>query len=200
MPTTPMARWAISGTGLLMLTTTAVSGARAPHQPPLRAPPTRPRPVPRASRPHLMAPAAARSRGRGMTSCARRRATATTATASASSRTCSTRRAPHTPSWTLTSLPRRVARPSPRRPARPISLWPTRRVFCALVHTQDFFFAKFVVCKDIRAAMHRAFQTWTDMHQHINFIDVTEECRRLYGKVQSNCSLVEVFVTDKKPH
>ena len=76
-------------------------------------------------------------------------------------------------------------------------MWPTRRVFCALVHTQDFFFAKFVVCKDIRAAMHRAFQTWTDMHQHINFIDVTEECRRLYGKVQSNCSLVEVFVTHR---
>ena len=33
------------------------------------------------------------------------------------------------------------------------------------------------------------------MHQHIHFVDVTEECRRLYGKVQSNCSLAEVFVT-----
>jgi hypothetical protein len=65
------------------------------------------------------------------------------------------------------------------------------------VFNEDFFFAKFVVCKDIRAAMHRAFQTWTDVHHKINFIDVTEECRRLYGKVQSNCSLAEVFITHR---
>jgi len=65
------------------------------------------------------------------------------------------------------------------------------------VFNEDFFFAKFVVCKDIRAAMHRAFQTWTDVHHKINFIDVTEECRRLYGHVKSNCSLAEVFVTHR---
>ena len=35
-------------------------------------------------------------------------------------------------------------------------------------------------------------QVWEDMHQHISFVDVTEECRRLYGRVQSNCSLLEV--------
>ena len=63
--------------------------------------------------------------------------------------------------------------------------------------TQDFFFAKFVVCKDIRASLHRAFQTWSDNHQKINFIDVTEECRRLYGKVRSNCSLAEIFITHR---
>ena len=33
------------------------------------------------------------------------------------------------------------------------------------------------------------------MHQHIQFVDVTEECRRLYGRVQSNCSLLELFIT-----
>ena len=32
------------------------------------------------------------------------------------------------------------------------------------------------------------------MNQHIKFVDVTEECRRLYGRVQSNCSLLEVWV------
>ena len=35
---------------------------------------------------------------------------------------------------------------------------------------------------------------WEDLNQHIKFVDVTEECRRLYGRVQSNCSLLEVSV------
>ena len=35
-------------------------------------------------------------------------------------------------------------------------------------------------------------QVWEDVHQYIRFVDVTEECRRLYGLVQSNCSLIEV--------
>ena len=117
---------------------------------------------------------------------------------------------------------------------------------------QDFFFASFVTCSDIKASLHRAFkvceprksthtlqpefipsflpsrrhkygyrlredthphhghirftacrrlvprprtlQVWEDLNQHIKFIDVTEECRRLYGRVQSNCSLLEVWV------
>ena len=33
---------------------------------------------------------------------------------------------------------------------------------------------------------------WEDVNQHIRFVDVTEECRSLYGRVQSNCSLLEV--------
>jgi|TARA_B110001469_G_scaffold123131_1_gene134715 hypothetical protein len=33
---------------------------------------------------------------------------------------------------------------------------------------------------------------WEDLNQHIRFVDVTEECRSLYGRVQSNCSLLEV--------
>ena len=62
---------------------------------------------------------------------------------------------------------------------------------------EDFFFAPFVTCVDIRASLHRAFKTWTDVHPLIRFVDVTEECRRLYGAVFSNCSLVEVFVTQR---
>ena len=55
----------------------------------------------------------------------------------------------------------------------------------------------FVDCTDIKAAMHRAFKVWEDMHQHIKFVDVTEECRSLYGRVQSNCSLLELFITSR---
>ena len=62
---------------------------------------------------------------------------------------------------------------------------------------EDFFFASFVTCTDIRASLHRAFKTWTDVQPQIRFVDVTEECRRLYGGVYSNCSLVEVFVTHR---
>lgn len=60
---------------------------------------------------------------------------------------------------------------------------------------EDFFFAPFVTCRDMKAALHRAFKTWSDVHPNIYFIDVTEECRRLHGEAKSNCSLVEVFVT-----
>jgi len=62
---------------------------------------------------------------------------------------------------------------------------------------EDFFFASFVTCTDIRASLHRAFKTWTDVQPQIKFVDVTEECRRIYGGVYSNCSLVEVFVTHR---
>lgn len=55
----------------------------------------------------------------------------------------------------------------------------------------------FINCIEIKAALHRAFKVWEDMHQHIQFVDVTEECRRLYGRVQSNCSLLELFVTSR---
>lgn len=63
--------------------------------------------------------------------------------------------------------------------------------------SEDFFFFDFVTCISIRAAMHRAFQTWADVHPDISFIDVSEECRRLHGEVRSNCSIVEVFVTGR---
>lgn len=62
---------------------------------------------------------------------------------------------------------------------------------------EDFFFARFVTCVDMRAAMHRAFTTWSDAHPLLNFIDVTEECRRVYGAVHSNCSMAEIFITHR---
>ena len=49
----------------------------------------------------------------------------------------------------------------------------------------------------MRAAMHRAFTTWSDAHPLLNFIDVTEECRRVYGAVHSNCSMAEIFITHR---
>ena len=39
---------------------------------------------------------------------------------------------------------------------------------------EDFFFFDFVTCDELRAAMHRAFNSWSDNHRFINFIDVTE--------------------------
>jgi len=60
---------------------------------------------------------------------------------------------------------------------------------------EDFVFVDFVSCHDLRAAMHRAFSSWSDNHRFISFIDVTEECRRMYGRVTSSCPLVEVWVT-----
>ena len=38
---------------------------------------------------------------------------------------------------------------------------------------EDFFFAKFVTCVDIRASLHRAFKTWTDVQPQLRFVDVT---------------------------
>jgi hypothetical protein len=62
---------------------------------------------------------------------------------------------------------------------------------------EDFFFASFVTCTDIRASLHRAFKTWTDVQPQLRFVDVTEECRRIDGGVYSNCSLVELFITHR---
>ena len=61
---------------------------------------------------------------------------------------------------------------------------------------EDFFFAKFVTCVDIRAS-GPAFKTWTDVQPQLRFVDVTEECRRIHGGVYSNCSLVELFITHR---
>ena len=60
---------------------------------------------------------------------------------------------------------------------------------------EDFVLFDFVTCHDLRAAMHRAFSSWSDNHRFISFVDVTEECRRMYGRVTSSCPLVEVWVT-----
>ena len=57
---------------------------------------------------------------------------------------------------------------------------------------EDFFFASFVTCTDIRASLHRALKTWTDVQPQLRFVDVTEDCG-----VYSNCSLVELFFTHR---
>jgi hypothetical protein len=62
---------------------------------------------------------------------------------------------------------------------------------------ENLFFTPFVTCISIRASLHRAFNTWTAAHPLIYFVDVTEECRRLYGAVFSNCSLVELFISHR---
>ena len=39
---------------------------------------------------------------------------------------------------------------------------------------EDLLFARFVSCAVIKAALHRAFKVWEDMHQHIRFVDVNQ--------------------------
>ena len=60
---------------------------------------------------------------------------------------------------------------------------------------EDIFFQPLITCHDLRAAMHRAFESWAANHRSLSFVDVTEECRRLHGEVTRQCSLVEVWVT-----
>jgi len=60
---------------------------------------------------------------------------------------------------------------------------------------EDIFFYQLVTCGDIRQAMSRAFHSWSNNHRYINFLDVTDECERLYGGVYENCSIAEIFIT-----
>ena len=41
---------------------------------------------------------------------------------------------------------------------------------------EDFFFIEYISCKDLKAAMHRAFMSWSANHAYISFVDVTTEC------------------------
>lgn len=70
---------------------------------------------------------------------------------------------------------------------------------------EDLFFMSLVRCKDMKAAMHRAFDSWAANHRFISFVDVTEECRELSAKTrgvankrvrkEDGCPLVEIWVT-----
>jgi hypothetical protein len=65
---------------------------------------------------------------------------------------------------------------------------------------EDLFFSGLVRCQDLQAAMHRAFASWSANHRALSFIDVSDECARLHGgRVTSNCSLAEVWVTARDP-
>ena len=62
---------------------------------------------------------------------------------------------------------------------------------------EDLFFYALVSCYDLKAAMHRAFDSWAANHRAISFVDVTEQCRNLYGSVSKSCPLVEVWVSTR---
>ena len=53
-------------------------------------------------------------------------------------------------------------------------------------------------CFSLKAAMHRAFESWASNHRLISFVDVTAECRRLSPDgvvtIPSGCPLAEVMV------
>jgi len=62
---------------------------------------------------------------------------------------------------------------------------------------EDLFFAPLVECHHLKAAMHRAFESWASNHRFISFVDVSEECRQRHGEVTEDCELVEVWVTSR---
>lgn len=65
--------------------------------------------------------------------------------------------------------------------------------------SEDLFFAPLVRCFDLKAAMHRAFDSWAANHRFISFVDVSEECRQQDGAVTRACDLAELFVTARPP-
>lgn len=52
-----------------------------------------------------------------------------------------------------------------------------------------------VECKDLKAALSRSMASWAAQHEFINFVDVTEECTKLQGTLNSSCPLVELWIT-----
>ena len=59
---------------------------------------------------------------------------------------------------------------------------------------RPFMWIEFVTCDTIRAAIHRAFASWSDNSAYVHFLDVTEQCKRL-GQLSSDCPLAEIWVT-----
>lgn len=64
---------------------------------------------------------------------------------------------------------------------------------------EDLFFFPLVECKDIKAAMHRALDSWAANHRFISFIDVSDDCRARHGVVNETCELIELWVTARDP-
>lgn len=52
----------------------------------------------------------------------------------------------------------------------------------------------FITCKLLRAALNRAFSTWSDNHPAISFYDVTERCEADHGGAQG-CPVAEVIIS-----
>ena len=51
----------------------------------------------------------------------------------------------------------------------------------------------FITCKLLRAALNRAFSTWSDNSPAISFYDITERCEAEYGGAEG-CPLAEVYI------
>ncbi|KAL3908923.1 MAG: hypothetical protein SGPRY_009608 [Prymnesium sp.] len=62
------------------------------------------------------------------------------------------------------------------------------------VMEEDFWEISFVDCDDVRATLHRAFESWASHHRLIQFVDVTEECEKR-GSEAWECTLAEIWVT-----
>lgn len=80
--------------------------------------------------------------------------------------------------------------------------WAWDDAICPMIQPllrEDLFFFPLVRCNDLKAAMHRAFESWAANHRFISFVDVSEDCRRRYGRVTQSCDLVEVWVTVRDP-
>lgn len=56
------------------------------------------------------------------------------------------------------------------------------------------FIFTFVTCDTIYAAVHRAFNVWSDNSAKIGFTDVTAECAKI-GDLSANCHLAEIWIT-----
>ena len=71
--------------------------------------------------------------------------------------------------------------------------WAWDDTLCDLLSMEeDFWEMSFIGCEEIRASMHRAFQSWSMNHKHISFTEVTEDCKKL-GQLREGCA--EIWVT-----
>ena len=59
---------------------------------------------------------------------------------------------------------------------------------------EDLLFIEWITCPVLKAAVHRAFASWSANHAHISFVDVTAECEAI-GRLDPDCPLAEVWVT-----
>ena len=59
-------------------------------------------------------------------------------------------------------------------------------------------------CETMKAAIHRAFDSWAANSAKISFVDVTKECQQRLNRHDANCPLAEIWITwmttrDSKP-
>lgn len=63
---------------------------------------------------------------------------------------------------------------------------------------EDMLFVELVSCDTLKAAVHRAFASWSDNHALISFLDVTAECEAM-GQTTADCPLAELWITALRP-